>query len=204
MQSIFELKADYEYTDFVLDEADEKYVEELGLLDGSSRAYFRRFRVRPNPDAGPKPFPDYAGLYGGGRGLFSCRARSHLDGILRRFGQLFPVDCDVKEYFLYNVTTVVDALDRDHSRLEYFPQLRREKEAGLPLYVRMVFEYWFHEDRLAGVDIFKLPEFNETRTYVSERFVQTVSDGGLTGFSFEKVWSSGDPKPDLRPRRLPG
>ncbi|MHC4717312.1 MAG: imm11 family protein [Planctomycetota bacterium] len=136
--------------------------------------------------------------------LLSPRAVEALEGILARHGQLFPVSTSAGEYFAYNVTTMVDALDREHSVLEMRPQLRREREAGLPRRVHHVKQHWFHADRLEGIDIFKLPEFPWTEVYVSDRFVRAAEQTLLTGFRFERLWSPADPMPDLRPRRLPG
>ena len=81
---------------------------------------------------------------------------------------------------------------------------RREREAGVPREIHHVKRYWFHADRVAGIDIFKLPEFPRYEVYVSDRFVRRVKRAGLHGFWFERLWSPGDRLPDLRPRRLPG
>ncbi len=137
--------------------------------------------------------------------LFSGKAVEALGSILLAHGQLFPVGTNVGEYLAYNVTTVVDALDREHSAMEMCPHVKREREAGIPQGIDCVKQYWFHADRLEGADIFKLPEFPLTEVYVSDRFVRAVEQAGLAGFKFPRLWSPEDPMPDLRPRpRLPG
>jgi len=48
----------------------------------------------------------------------------------------------------------------------------------------------FVAQRLAGIDIFKLPQLPLGRTFVTDRFAQAVENGGLVGLRMEWLWSS--------------
>ncbi|HET6430162.1 MAG TPA: DUF1629 domain-containing protein [Phycisphaerae bacterium] len=200
--TIYALGRDEAFASLYVDGRDDFTVEVKQLFDGTPIAdlpHLTLWRYAGDPYL---PAGDLVNC--GPAVLMSRRTVEVLGDILTAHGQLFPVASSEGEFFAYNVTTVVNALDWEHSDLEMDQQLRREREAGVPREIHHVKRYWFHADRVAGIDIFKLPEFPRYEVYVSDRFVRRVKRAGLHGFWFERLWSPGDRLPDLRPRRLPG
>jgi hypothetical protein len=116
--------------------------------------------------------------------VFSTKAAAALRDVLEIHGEVLPLsceDCDGRDYVAFNVTTVIDALDVPRSDVKFFRD-------GVK--VMHVTRYEFIPERLAGVAIFKLPQFVKGRVYVTDAFVQQVNDHGLTGFKFTPVWSN--------------
>lgn len=112
--------------------------------------------------------------------VFSPRAVEMLADLLKDSGELLPITCEGEDYFLFNVTRRVDALDEDASVLERFD------DGDILRIVR----YCFKEDKLIGVNIFKLPQEPLSYPYVTDAFVRRVENSGLKGFEFRLVWSS--------------
>ena len=48
-------------------------------------------------------------------------------------------------------------------------------------------KYAFKENLLSNVTIFKLPEFLNTLSYVTEDFKKVVEENDIKGFKFEKL-----------------
>jgi hypothetical protein len=119
--------------------------------------------------------------------VFSPQAVAALRDVLDMHGEVLPLaceDCDGRGYVAFNVTTVIDALDVPRSAVKFFRDGAR---------VMHVTRYDFIPERLAGVAIFKLPQFVKGRVYVTDAFVQLVQDHGLTGFKFTPLWSTATP-----------
>ena len=185
---IYELTADHAFKDFVLDGFADSlpFIERFnGTVIGTD---LKGTRLSLNPDTPDGPLPDYSSLSGLGIGVFSDRAVTVLRQILDSHGQLFAVEFPQSSYFLYNITTMIDALDHQHCVLEYWPRIKRVFEFP----VRRVLEYAFHEQLLQNVHLFKIPEFPTTQIYVTGNFVEEVQSRGLTGFRFTRLWSSGE------------
>lgn len=98
---------------------------------------------------------------------------------LRAFGQLLPVRCE--DVRLFNVTTVLDALDRDRSGIVSF-------DDGTILAIE---RHWFDARRIGTAEIFKLP-MRTSSVYVTDGFVERVRQAGLRGVSFRTVWTQAD------------
>lgn len=113
--------------------------------------------------------------------VFSQRAVAVLQDVLTANGELIQLDCvDCEEpYFAFNVTTMVQALDVEHSRLKRFESSGR---------IMRVIQYCFYPERLAGLTVFKLSELPLQNVFVTDPFVQRVQEGNLTGFRFQPVW----------------
>lgn len=102
-----------------------------------------------------------------------------LGPILMKHGQLLPVrGADVR---LFNVTTVIDALDLERSRIVHF-------DDGSILAIE---RHVFHAGRVGTAEIFKLP-MRASAVYVTEPFVERVRQAGLRGVSFTALWRSAD------------
>jgi hypothetical protein len=114
---------------------------------------------------------------------FSRRAVDALRDLLEPNGELLPLLSHVGEYYAYNVTTVVDVLDRDASEIEWL-----DKSHLLAFHIK---NYVCMDSRMNGLSIFRIVE-KTGETYVSQPFVDRVCEKGLQGFHFAKLW----PLPD--------
>ncbi len=112
--------------------------------------------------------------------VFSRRAVNALADLLEPNGQLFSFMCQDEEYFLFNTTRLVDALDEDNCDLERFDDGR----------IWCIDRHAFFEKKLEGETVFKLRQRPLGRVYATDPFVQRVLETGLRGFSFPLVWTS--------------
>ena len=105
--------------------------------------------------------------------VFSRRAVDALRPLLEANAEILPVDCQDGEYYLINVTRVIDALDAKRTRFQDYPDGTTGR----------ILEHAFLLERLSEATIFKLPIY-ASEVYVTERFTKAVRDAGLTGFKF--------------------
>jgi hypothetical protein len=109
---------------------------------------------------------------------FSKRAVEGLGEILKRNGELLPLESEAGEYFAFNCRTVADVLDRDKSRINY-------RQDG---FVAMSVDYFaFLDDLLDGLTMFRIPELCQN-IFVTDDFLKRVIELELLGFEFLKVW----------------
>lgn len=95
---------------------------------------------------------------------------------LERWGELLPVEC-AEPVWLYNVTTVIDALDLSATRIVHFDD-------------GSIMDIEAHAFRAASIgtsEVFKLP-MRSSATYATESFVDRIERAGLSRLSFELVW----------------
>ncbi|KRE01069.1 hypothetical protein ASE61_19140 [Bosea sp. Root670] len=97
--------------------------------------------------------------------------------VLAQYGQLLPLKGE--NVWLFNVTTVLDVLDREKSGIVYF-------DDGDILDIE---RHVFKRDVIGTAEIFKLPR-RASAVYVTGRFVEQVRGSGLRGVSFAPVWTS--------------
>ena len=126
--------------------------------------------------AGEKPVGDCSILYGT-MPVFSASAADCLIDLLAPNGELLPMDFLGEPWLAFNVTTIVDVLERSRSELVFFPGTARV----------------MHIDRYAFVPgaihhaIFKIPE-RLAVTLVTEEFKNAVLATKLGGLVFREVW----------------
>ena len=113
--------------------------------------------------------------------VFSRRAVEAMRDLLESHGEILPVMISGDEYFLLNVTRVVDALDESNSEVIRF------EGSSKVLNIRT---HSFHEEKLFGIMIFKISQVITMDVFVTDAFVERVSSAGLKGFWFPLVWSS--------------
>ncbi|HWR14095.1 MAG TPA: DUF1629 domain-containing protein [Terriglobales bacterium] len=101
-----------------------------------------------------------------------------LGPVLRKYGQLLPLRGE--EVWLFNATTVLDALDYGQSEIAYYAN-------GDILEIE---SHVFKRDRIGTTEIFKLP-LRSSSVYVTNIFVERVRSAGLRGVSFNPLWTSG-------------
>ena len=123
---------------------------------------------------------DYALL--GTAPVFSLRALESLLDLLKPNGEMLPLRYRQAEYFAYNVTRVLPALDEDASVITRFPTGR----------VMSVNRYVFRPTVIGDVSVFKIPELARAYVFVTGDFVQRVLSRGLTGFCFLPLWIGTD------------
>ncbi|WP_054310765.1 DUF1629 domain-containing protein [Mesorhizobium sp. 1M-11] len=99
--------------------------------------------------------------------------------VLTQYGQLLPLKGE--SVWLLNVTTVLDALDKEKSRIVYF-------DDGDILDIE---RHVFKMDIIGTTEIFKLPR-RSSAVYVTGSFVDKVRSAGLRGVAFAPVWTSED------------
>lgn len=112
--------------------------------------------------------------------ILSSRAVDAVGGLLRNDGELLPLACDEQELWVFNPTTVVDALDQNRSELRRFDSGR----------IMAVSNYVFRAELVGDAVAFKVPELHRVSTFVTERFVDAVKSAGLRGVDFEMLWES--------------
>lgn len=110
---------------------------------------------------------------------FSRRAVDALRDMLEPNGELLPLTTPSGEFYAFNPTTVADVLDRSAAVLTW-----QSEDHDLALWVDY---YAFHDDKLEGKDVFRIPE-DFISVFVSQRFVDRIESAGLTGFNPVKVW----------------
>lgn len=110
---------------------------------------------------------------------FSRRAVDVLLDLLIENGEILPLECDEGDFFVYNVTRLLDALDEGASELRRFGRDRRGR-------VKTIVRHAFVPE-LVTASIFRIPQ-KPLRIYVTQRFVDRVEAADLTGFSFGLVW----------------
>ncbi len=102
-----------------------------------------------------------------------------LGPVLLKYGQLLPVRGE--DVWLFNATTVLDALDRERSGIVYFD------DGNIAVIERHVFD----EGRIGMAEVFKLP-MRASSVFVTDPFVDRVRSAGLRGVSFRPLWNSAD------------
>jgi len=94
--------------------------------------------------------------------------------VLVEYGQLLPLKGE--EVWLLNVTTILDALDQEESRIAYF-------DNGDILDIERPV---FREEKIGTAEFFKLP-IRASAVYVTGGFVERVRRAELRGVSFARV-----------------
>lgn len=125
-------------------------------------------------------FNDFPGL-SLGIPVFSERACQALADFLEPNGELLPLDSELEtKFYMYNVTTLSDALDHSRSECKFY---RRD-----PPTTAVSIDYFaFNEEKLRGLSIFLLYEL-PSLVIVTEDFVNRVREEELEGFQFSKIW----------------
>jgi hypothetical protein len=139
--------------------------------------------IRAGTTAGnlTKPLGDRAGIdFNLDPMVLSRRALEVLLPHVGPSGQALPLAFDEAEYFLFNITNVVDALDEPACQVWRFPSTGRIGE---------IKRYAFKPEAVRDQWIFKIPQQPKGFAFVTDRFVEVVEQHRLTGFGFELLWS---------------
>lgn len=107
----------------------------------------------------------------------SGAAVSALQGIIGTEAEFLPVSCPEGEFYVLNVLNVVDALDESASVVRRYSDGR----------IMDVIEPVFRVEKVAGSNVFKIPQTPRAPVFVTQAFVDSVSRAGLRGFRFDAV-----------------
>jgi hypothetical protein len=122
-----------------------------------------------------KPKSDFPTL--GSTPVFSERAIDTLVDLLVEHGEVLPLALvDGGGYFIFNTTRTVDALDEERSSVVRFPSSGR---------IMRIDKYAFSGDAPL-FPIFRIPQMR-SKVFVTDPFVERVTDSALTGFDFSLV-----------------
>ncbi len=114
--------------------------------------------------------------------LLSDEAIAVLGPALDPAGYFIDTELDAERiYKIFVCERRLDVLDEERAELKRFPSTGN---------IWRVLRYAFHEDRLAGADIFKVKGV-QADLLVTDRFVSLVNEHKLRGFEFVSVWNRG-------------
>lgn len=111
--------------------------------------------------------------------VLSRRAVDALLDLLVENGEILPLECTEGDFFVFNVTRELDALDEAASEIRRFSGKNRGR-------VKSIVRHVFRPERVTSA-IFRIPQ-KPQRVYVTQGFVDRVEQAGLTGFDFWYVW----------------
>jgi len=178
--TVYELRADaegYRWLTMLQDVDFDALAELEGVKVGPA---WQRYAVEPIDDdlnAG-KSLSDFPTL--GSTPTFSQHAVDALRDMLHANGELLPLTSDAGQFYAYNVTHVVDALDEHRS------EVKRFRDGGIMRVVR----YEFRPEIVADLAIFKVSQLTRGPVFATDVFAKRVREAHLKGFVFEEVWTA--------------
>ena len=113
--------------------------------------------------------------------VFSEKAKQLVEGILGDTVEFLPTISTEGEFWLVNVTTVLDCVDYEKSEIIRF------KSSGRIMDIK---KFVFFEEKVKGIDMFKIKEMPLQFPFVSDRFKELIESSDLTGFGFRLLWDS--------------
>lgn len=147
------------------------------------------------------PIGDFPHFWAINFGVLTERAIEALHDLINPYVEFLPLHSDVGHFTAFKVLHFVDALNRNESMIEWFPQLK--KDVGRPRVVRQIKKFVFHENRLENEVIFRIPELPfGTEVFVTDRFMDVITEHRLKGFQFLHVWPQIDERDYYAQKRL--
>ncbi len=101
--------------------------------------------------------------------------------VYKREVQTIPFKVGENQYYLGNVVNVIDCLDYDKSIIKNFPNSDK---------ILRIKNFSFNQEKLEGETLFKIPELNTSRIFVTREFIKSYEDNSLEGLVFNEVWDS--------------
>lgn len=108
--------------------------------------------------------------------VFSRRAVDALRHFLVPNGELLALHSEVGEYYVYNTTTVIDALDERRSQIEWI-----DRDCGV---ASSIGSFVFRCAALKDASIFRIVQ-HPSCVYVTQSFVDAAKTASLRGMSFQ-------------------
>ncbi|AYE33971.1 imm11 family protein [Clostridium septicum] len=116
-----------------------------------------------------------------GKPIFSKSAVTILKDLLEGYAEILPIEYDLQELFIINVTNHIEAINYEKSDVEYMRDGKR---------ILSVNKYYFKIEVVKKQHIFKIVNQLNGTVFVSDDFRNRVIEGGLQGFKFVEVWDS--------------
>lgn len=99
-----------------------------------------------------------------------------LSPLLEKHGELLPLECADEPLWIYHCTTFIDALDAARSTFTVFGP------------TKVVATTHLLEERLVGIDAFRLAGRETAALFVSGAFVAAFGKAGFKGLKFRRRW----------------
>jgi hypothetical protein len=150
----------------------------LELMDKPFGDSWRPLPVQIEPSEAMANFPP-----GLASGVLLCdkRALEFIQPLIAKSAEVLPLHSQEGNFYIVNITDVIDCLDHSASEFEYF----RSGD------IKRILRYIFKSDCINGKPIFKIREKQRGPIYVSDEFKAHVESNKLTGLTFRKVWEGG-------------
>jgi hypothetical protein len=126
-------------------------------------------------------FGDFSNVNHNVHPVFSDRAKRIFSQHLEGLGRWIELESDEAHYWLFYITNVVDALDVAKSEIAYFSNSTK---------VMGIDSFAFVPEIIKDQFLFTLPQRPGSHCLVTDRFVDVVHEHQLTGFMFQRLWSS--------------
>lgn len=166
---VYKLNPDVDYYNIfeLKNESDKKLIDTTGsLISNWSPLEIKFFKK--------KKVGDIAWLYPNDI-IINEKAKTSITPLVKNDVELLPLKLLDDTYYFFNVITILDALDEEHSDISRL-------DNGKIINCR---KYNFKEEVLNGVHVFMLPQFLKSkRIYVSEEFKKVTEENGLKGYQF--------------------
>ena len=105
-------------------------------------------------------------------------ARSVLGPYINECGEILPLKCESADFYLLNITNIIDALDESRSRIERYSSGR----------IMHISEYIFNRAMLANQFLFRISSFAASPIYFTDTAVEIWMRAGLRGLDFRLLW----------------
>jgi hypothetical protein len=125
--------------------------------------------------------------------ILSAKAVEALRDLLEENGELLPLICDEGTYYVFNTTTVIDALDEQRSGFTPLQEIDPDTFWDSAPDDMRATRFEFFPEKIDNLSIFRIPfgsNYAVNYPLVTDRFVQRVEAAGLKGFEFQPLWSS--------------
>ncbi len=181
MTKVYRLEPDHTFRSLYMPNRAElsRSVAERHFTGQPIAANWQPITVAPVPDRDQRDLPlGTCAMMDGFIPVLSPGAVSALMPMLATNGELVPVNLLNVQWHAFNTTTLLDALDHDHSSVEYFAGTKR------PMWI----EHYVFRPGAITRPIFKLPDVSAP-VFTTEEFKAAYIAARLTGFTFEAAES---------------
>ena len=113
--------------------------------------------------------------------VFDKKAIYILGDLLKGNAEILPLDCENGDFYVINVTKVLDCVDYEESSYKTFSDGKR---------IMRFTKYVFDSGKVAEHHLFKIRDERLKRPFVSDEFRKRVLESELSGFIFRLVWDS--------------
>ena len=141
--------------------------------------------VKPIWEEPEKPVADISFIGVTGPITVNGKAHNALKDLLESSGELLPLKSEEGEFFIHNVTTVIDAFDYEKSVYKWQPTLENEAIGRLCIFS-------FQKRCLENAVAFRFPKYLGDCFY-TDIFKRRVEEADLKGALFQLIWDSEDP-----------